>query len=443
MSLKKVLVINIVGLSTRHLERPETIPNISRLIKDGISVSIKPPVPSVTSTVQATITTGSCPRDHGIVANGFYDRERHKTSFWDQENSLIQRPRLWDVLKTKRPDLTTALLFWQHILFANSDIVVTPKPLHTDEGLVQWCYSKPVGYYEEVCKEIGLFDLMSYWGPMASISSSRWITRCAIYTMKRYSPNLLMIYLPHLDYSSQRHGVDNEEETKGLEEVDSLVGDILREIDQMPEREDISIVVLSEYSLLNVHGGISLNRILRREGLLKVREISGREYIDFEMSNAFAMVDHQIAHIYTKKGFQDKVRDILKGADGVEAVWGEREKEEALLNHERAGDLVAIAKRDRWFAYYWWEDKEKAPAFARTVDIHNKPGYDPLELFFDPATRAISQDMNLIKGSHGTPYLKKKENPVLILHGRGVKDKIRGEITEVSQVFDTIISLYD
>ena len=156
MSFKNVVVINVVGLSPRHLERPEIIPNIYSLTKDGITSSIQPSVPAVTCTVQAAFTTGCHPVDHGIIANGFYDRDRHKVGFWDQENSLVERPRIWDVLKSKYPDFTTALLFWQHILFANSDVVITPKPLHSDEGLVQWCYSKPVGYYEEVCKEIGL-----------------------------------------------------------------------------------------------------------------------------------------------------------------------------------------------------------------------------------------------------------------------------------------------
>ena len=443
MSSKNVIVINVVGLSPRHLEKPDIIPNISGLAKDGISFSIQPPVPAVTSTVQATFTTGCHPGEHGIVGNGFFDRERYKVSFWDQENSLVQRPRLWDVLKRRHPDFTTAVLFWQHILFANADMVVTPKPLHTDKGLVPWCYSKPVGFYEDVCREIGPFDLRTYWGPMASLPSSKWIAGCAVYTLKKFSPTLTMIYLPHLDYGSQKYGIDNETETYEIRAVDSLIGEILRGAENLPRRENMDVVLLSEYSLLNVNGGIALNRILRKEKLLGIREIGEKEYIDFEMSNAFAVVDHQIAHIYTKEGFQETARDLLAGVEGVETVWGKKEKGEYSLDHERSGDLVVIAEKNRWFSYYWWEDSEKAPGFAKTVDIHNKPGYDPLELFFDPATRSISQDMNLIKGSHGTPYLNKNERAILILNGRNMRNRIKGEITDATKVFDVITSFYD
>jgi predicted AlkP superfamily pyrophosphatase or phosphodiesterase len=297
-------------------------------------------------------------------------------------------------VKSKRPDLRTAVLFWQNSMFINSDIVVTPRPLHLDSGLVQWCYSKPAGYYEEVAARIGNFKLQTYWGPVASLESSRWIANCALQTWRTHRPNLLVVYLPHLDYSSQKYGPDAPQPLKALQEIDAVVGDLLTAF----AGGDTSVIICSEYSLAPVRGAIFPNRLLREAGLLRVREIAGKEYLDSELSEAFAMVDHQIAHVFCKPPAVSAARAALANAHPLDFTT---------INHPRAGELIAVAPADKWFAYYWWNDWLKAPEFAFTVDIHHKPGYDPCELWFDYRRMArtfklaTATDPGLVKGSHG------------------------------------------
>lgn len=417
MGKRHVIVINVAGLSPRHLEQREDLPNLSLLMKQGIAGPLTPAFPALTCPVQASILTGKYSDQHGIVANGFLDRTTLEPRFWEQSAYLVQQPQIWDVLKKKNRAIKTAVLFWQNTLFANSDIVITPRPLHLDSGMIPWCYSRPSGLYEDLTKVLGEFDLRHYWGPMASVKSSEWITGAAMEVFKNQLPDLLMVYLPHLDYSSQKFGIGTDVERKDLREVDRLIGNIIQTVDDLKLRDRTTFLVLSEYSIVNVTGAVCLNRIFRREGLLAVREIQGKEYPDFEMSRAFAVADHQIAHVYVKSGDVERVRRIMEGTEGVGEVWGDDEKRAHRIHHERSGELVAVARPDRWFAYYWWEDPEKAPEFTRTVDIHRKPGYDPLDLFFDPKTRAISTDTQLIKGSHGILPQGDSQKACLILGG--------------------------
>ena len=377
--MNHVVVLNVVGLSPQHFEMPELIPNLSRFTMRPM----RPTFPAVTCSMQATLLTGKPPSEHGIIANGYFDRDTFEAKFWEQPASLVQAPRLWDML----PGCNTAVLFWQNSMFIDADIVVTPRPLHLDSGMVQWCYSKPAGYYEELARAIGDFKLHKYWGPVAGLESSQWIARAAQYTWRKHQPDLMLVYLPHLDYSSQKFGPDSPQARQALREVDALVGELTFGA--------ATTIVCSEYSLTPVSGALYPNRQLRDAGLLRSREIAGKEYLDFELSDAFAMVDHQIAHIYCKPGKTDAVRPALPGL------------EFAGIKHGRAGELIAIAPADKWFAYYWWHDWAKAPEFAFTVDIHRKPGYDPCELFFDwrrmartfkPAT---ATNPDLVKGSHG------------------------------------------
>ena len=379
---KRLVILNIVGLAPRHFERPELIPNLVALARRGVMRPMKPSFPAVTCSVQATLLTGQPPSVHGIVGNGWFDRENFEVKFWDQPAALVQAPRLWDLL----PEKKTAVLFWQNSMFINADIVVTPRPLHTDAGLVQWCYSKPAGYYEKLQTEIGGFKLQNYWGPVAGLGSSRWIAQAARLTWQREQPDLMLVYLPHLDYSSQKLRPD---QPAALREIDKIVGELL------PELGDAGVLVCSEYALTPVTGALFPNRQLCAAGLLRVREIAGKEYLDFELSDAFAVVDHQIAHIYCKPGKIEAARRALP------------EVEFTNIAHSRAGELIAVAPVDKWFAYYWWEDWGKAPEFAFTVDIHRKPGYDPCELWFD--YRRMARTFRLatgtnpaqVKSSHG------------------------------------------
>ncbi len=442
MNNKRVVVLDVVGLSLRHFEDNENMPNLISLLKQGRLASIKPIFPAVTLPVQASITTGCYPEKHGIVANGFFSLETLQVSFWDQPAGLVQAERIWDRLKKKNPDLTTASLFMQNTLYANCDCVITPKPMHTHDDLIQWCYSKPVDLYDHLCEKFGEFNLMDYWGPMTSIGASKWIARAAVETMDRIRPNLMFVYLPHLDYCTQRLGPDHADIAKELQLVDNEVGRIVQGIEDLGMLNETTFIVLSEYEMFKVNGAIALNRILRAAGLLQVRLIRNREYLDFELSHAFAMVDHQIAHIYIKPGYEKKVRAALEGVDGIDYLLDRKGKREHHIDHYRAGDIIAVSARNRWFSYYWWDDSDKEPDFAGHVDIHRKPGYDPLELIFDHATKKISQDTELIKGSHGYPPVNDVDSLPLIISGEAA-DKLSLPdgfcVTDLSSVIEKIL----
>ncbi|MGI0088638.1 MAG: alkaline phosphatase family protein [Nitrosotalea sp.] len=407
---KHVIVIDVVGLEHEHLAS-DLIPNISALVENGESAKMEPVFPAVTCTVQASILSGKHPNEHGIIANGLYDRSSHSVSFWEQPSALVQTDRAWDILKQKKKssglssDVKTAVLFFQNTMFANSDVIITPRPLHMGDGsMIQWCYSKPVGYYEEVKKDLGEFNLATYWGPLASPKSSEWIGKAAEYTLEKSRPNLMFVYMPHIDYSAQRFGKNSSQVRDDLKRVDTIVGGMVEKTSKLGIKDQTEFLILSEYGFNDVSGSIPLNVKLREAGLLDTRNIGEREYIDFEFSKAFAMVDHQVAHVYIKDGFTDKTRRVLEDLQGIDRVLSKEEKKRLKIDHERSGEIIAISAKDKWFSYYWWHDAQKAPPFAGTVDIHRKPGYDPLELFFDREKNSIPFDTNLIKGSHGRPH---------------------------------------
>ena len=394
------IVLDIVGLEQKHVNDSGLLPNIEKIAQAGESAQLEPVFPAVTCSVQASLLSGKYPSEHGIIANGFYDRSIYEVSFWEQPSSLVQAKRVWDIVKQK----TTAVLFWQNTMYANSDIIVTPRPIHLDDKMIMWCYSKPIGYYDEKLKEkFGEFDLASYWGPLASPKSSEWIANAAEYTLENERPNFLFVYIPHVDYSAQRYGKDSTSVRQDLKKADEIVGRLVQKTRDLGIHNQTEFILVSEYAFNDVHDAVPLNLQLRGNGLLSVRTIHDKEYLDFEYSKAFAMVDHQLAHIYVKDGFESEARKVLEGIAGVERVLDDKGKKDLGINHERSGELIAIADKDKWFSYYWWHDKSKAPDFARRVDIHRKPGYDPVELFVDPKTRSIPLDPSLVKGSHGRP----------------------------------------
>lgn len=447
--IKFYIVIDIVGLEFGHLESG-LVPNISSLAAEGESAMMEPVFPGVTCTVQASILSGTYPNQHGIICNGFYDRINRNVSFWEQSSDLVQVDRVWDVAhkkisggynnkaetkiksssitettsKTKSNDVIskslslpslssneTAVLFWQNTMFSNAKIVVTPRPIHLDNGVIMWCYSKPVGYYDQQLKpKFGEFNLATYWGPLASSISSKWISEATTYTLEKYQPNFLFTYIPHIDYSAQKFGKNSSQVRDDLEVADGIVENIVHKTIELGIREESQFIIISEYGFNDVSGAVPLNLRLRDAGLLDTRTIQDKEYIDYQHSDAFAMADHQIAHIYIKEGFVAQTKKVLEQTTGVESVLDEQEKRHLKIDHERSGELLAVADQDKWFSYYWWYEKERAPPFAGNVDIHRKPGYDPLELFIEPNTRSISQDTSLVKGSHGrkADYLKQE-----------------------------------
>ena len=428
---KYYFILDIVGLDVSYLDsQSPSCPNILDLIgKDGDFGYMKPVFPSVTCTVQSSITTGKYPQEHGIVSNGMFDRENLQTLFWEQSTNLVQSQKTWDVIKEQNSELKTAILFWQNSLYSNNDIIISPRPIHLETGQMDlWCYSKPVNYYETIMDKIGEFNLMNYWGPYASIKSTEWITKSVQYTVEKEKPNLLYAYLPQLDYSAQKHGKLSIQVKDDLSEIDKCIGSIIESTKKAGIFDQTQFLLLSEYGFNDVNGAIPINRILRDNELLKVRTIKNKEYIDYEYSYAFAMVDHQVAHIYLNKYGKSNInaiKTVLEEIPGIEKICDEAEKSNLHINHSRSGDLIAIADRDKWFSYYWWYEEEmstattnnysmnefenltradKAPTFTKTVDIHRKPGYDPLELYIDHQRKSISTNASLIKGSHGRPY---------------------------------------
>ncbi|MFL6503150.1 MAG: alkaline phosphatase family protein [Nitrososphaera sp.] len=395
------ILLDTVGLEQKHLDSG-LLPNIAKLAENGEVAKLEPTFPAVTSSVQASILTGKFPKEHGIIANGLYDRSTYSVSFWEQPSSLVQTPRIWDTIK-QRSDKKTAVLFWQNTMYANSDIVVTPRPIHLDDKMVMWCYSKPQGYYEKLKERLGEFNLASYWGPLASPNSSEWIANAAEYTMETERPNFLFVYIPHVDYSAQRFGKGSVQVNDDLKIADEIVGRLAQKATDIGIRNETQFVILSEYSFNDVDGAIPLNLVLRDADLLSVRTIQEKEYLDFEYSKAFAMVDHQVSHIFIKDGYEKEARKALENAPGIDKVLDSRSKKEMAIGHERSGELIAISAKDKWFSYYWWHEDNRAPEFARKVDIHRKPGYDPVELFFDPKTKSIPLEPRMVKGSHGRP----------------------------------------
>lgn len=432
---KYVVVLDIVGLDVKHLLSSSTsassdskIPNISGLVQqEGEFGYLKPVFPSVTCTVQSSILTGKYPNEHGIISNGMFDRVNLQTLFWEQSTNLVQSEKIWDHIKQKNQSAKTALLFWQNSMYSNNDFVISPRPIHLENGQMDmWCYSKPVDYYERLAQKIGEFNLLNYWGPFASFNSSDWITKSVEYTIENNRPQLLFAYFPQIDYSAQKFGKSSPEVTNDLQKIDESVGKIINAVKSAGIYDETEFILISEYGFNDVNGAVPINRILREKGLLKVRTIKGKEYIDFEFSHAFAMVDHQIAHIYLNnegKESKEKIKKFLADISGIETVCDLDEKRNLHIDHERSGELIVIAEKDKWFSYYWWfeentdpslsnpgtkesnadEGSDKAPTFTKTVDIHRKPGYDPLDLFFDPIKKSISTNTSLIKGSHGRP----------------------------------------
>jgi predicted AlkP superfamily pyrophosphatase or phosphodiesterase len=429
------LVVDVVGLSQELLGRDT--PNLNELAERGVVRPLETVVPAVTCSAQATFLTGRPPREHGIVGNGWYFRDLAEVWFWRQSNRLIQAKQVWELGRERDPKFTSANLFWWYNMYCAADWSVTPRPMYPADGRkLPDVYSQPGALRSELQKELGQFPLFRFWGPAADISSSRWITRAALRVMQQHSPTLTLVYLPHLDYDLQRLGPDLEHPRvrKSLREIDGLCGELIRFAQSSGRR----LILLSEYGITRVYSAVHINRELRRAGWLAVREELGRELLDAGASRAFAVSDHQLAHVYVKsEGLIPEVAAKLRALDGVERVLDKAEQAELGLDHERSGELVALSHPDRWFSYYYWLDAAKAPDFAPTVEIHRKPGYDPVELFLDPklavpkaaiAWRLLKKglgfrtlmdvispdDDTLVKGSHGRLTEDPREGPLFI-----------------------------
>jgi predicted AlkP superfamily pyrophosphatase or phosphodiesterase len=428
--MRRTVVLNVVGLSRRLLGGPST-PRLNTLLPGNIP--IRTITPAVTCSVQATYLTGTLPAQHGIVGNGWYFRELGEILFWRQSNRLVQGDKIWDLARRRNPAFTVANTFWWYAMNTGADITVTPRPLYCADGVkLPDCYSVPFDLRDRFNREFGQFPLFQFWGPATSIASSEWIGKAAMAIEQRFQPTLQLVYLPHLDYCLQKIGPDGDIE-QDLRQIDGLCGELF---DYFANR-DCEVIVLSEYGVTTVDHPIHPNRILREAGLLSLKVDLNREYLDPGTSRAFAVADHQICHVYVRDT-QDlaAVHSLFREVPGVESVLDEQGKRAYGLNHERSGDLVLVAEANSWFTYYWWLDDDRAPDYARTVNIHAKPGYDPCELFLDPAIRlpklklatilakkklgfrylleVVPLDATLVKGSHGRITDDMNDGPLLM-----------------------------
>jgi predicted AlkP superfamily pyrophosphatase or phosphodiesterase len=468
--MNRLAVINVVGLTESLMG--EHMPSIAEFRRRGALAHISPAFPAVTCTAQSNYLTGKSPSEHGIVGNGWYNHELAEVQFWKQSNHIVKSLKLWDALREQSQIVnrksSIANCFWWFNMYSSVDFSITPRPIYPADGRKFFdVYSWPYSIREEIKKDLGEFPFFSFWGPAAGIDSpqgkadaaSRWIAESAKWIENKYAPTLNLIYLPHLDYNLQRHGTYdasgnlNPKIHRDLREIDAIVGDL---IDFFGKR-GVQIVLLSEYGITNVDTPVHLNRIFRERGWLTVKDELGLEILDAGASKVFAVADHQVAHIYLNDASLEKsVREVLEKTSGVEKILGHAEKIAAGIDHPRAGDLITVARDNAWFTYYYWLDDARAPDFARTVDIHRKPGYDPLELFLDPKIPAVKLkiawrllqkklglrmlmdviplDATLVKGSHGRRPADKKDWPVFITSQPEVLGEKEIESTDVFQI---------
>jgi predicted AlkP superfamily pyrophosphatase or phosphodiesterase len=458
MSLPPTVIINVVGLTPSLIG--EHTPYIAEFIarKENHLGHVEPVLPAVTCSVQATYLTGKLPSQHGIVGNGWYDRAYAEHRFWKQSNHLVEAPKLWELLRENDPDYTCANLFWWFNMYSSVNFSVTPRPIYLADGRkVFGVASQPEGLAKELCDEVGKFPFHTFWGPMANIESSRWIAQVAKRVELKNDPGLTLIYLPHLDYNLQRIGPNDPYIFDDLCLIDAVVGDLIR----FYEAREVKVVLLSEYGITAVDRPVHLNRIFREKGWLAIKRELKRDTLDLGASQAFAIADHQVAHVYVNNpDILEEVRGTLAATEGVDEVIGAAMKNYYGLEHENSGDLIAVADKRSWFSYYFWDDDRKAPDYARTVDIHRKPGYDPVELFLDPKLRSpklkmgfkklrsmlgfrnlydvIPLDATLVRGSHGRIPEDRKDWPLLVGEFSALKD---GSDIRATDVFEQLFHL--
>jgi predicted AlkP superfamily pyrophosphatase or phosphodiesterase len=428
----RVAVINIVGLS-ESLLGPH-MPRVTAFAEANGQRSYTPEFPAVTCTAQSTIATGKPVSGHGIVGNGWYDREFAEVRFWKQSNHIVRGEKLWDILHREQPGHTTAKMFWWYNMHSTADFSATPRPLYPADGRKVFdIHTQPMGLREELKRDLGDFPFPAFWGPASGIASSEWIAASARWTEEKHQPGLQLVYLPHLDYPLQKLGPGHPDIPGELAAIDRVAGDLI----DFYQNRGVRVLVLSEYGITPVSRPLHLNRLFRQCGWLSIKNELGRETLDCGGCRAFAVADHQVAHVYVNDPtIREEVKKLLGNTSGVEEVREPAREWGVGIATERAGDFIAVAEADAWFTYYFWEDDALAPDYARTIDIHRKPGYDPCELFLNPELKCpklkiaafllrkklgirglldvIPLDASLVKGSHGRDRVPPDHRPVLL-----------------------------
>ncbi len=454
-----LLIVNAVGLTPRWLPHA---PRLRALAEAGWLRPLREALPAVTCTAQATLLTGQTPERHGVVGNGWLFRDTGEVRFWQQSNRLIQAEPVYVTArrraKERGRDFCCAKLFWWFNQGAAVNISITPKPYYGADGnKVFDVTGAPATVVEMVKKRFGPFPFATFWGPMAGLPCTQWIANGA-QTVMMTRPDLTLVYLPHLDYDPQRFGPGGCDMPRLVGELDAACEPLLDEARRCGAR----VWVVSEYGHVSVRRAVLPNRVLNEEELLTVRPGPFGDQLDTFESRAFAVCDHQLAHVYVRdEADVPRVREVVAAMPGVARVLAGEERAEIDLRHPRAGEIVALSEPDAWFAYPFWLDDRRAPDYARTVDIHRKPGYDPCELFFDPALwwpkgRAawrllqkklgfrtlfdvIPLDADLVQGSHGLRAADRTDRPLLIGDGPAPP----GEELPMTAVRDLVLGALD
>lgn len=451
--MKKTIVLDIVALSPRVIG--EHTPFLKKWIASKKQAVVEPVLPAVTCSAQSVYLTGKWPTENGIVGNGWYFQDECEIKFWRQSNKLVQAEKVWEVLRKENFGFTVANLFWWYNMYSSADYAVTPRPLYPADGRkLPDCHSQPMELRDKLQAELGQFPLFTFWGPNTTIESSKWIAEAAKKVEEWYNPTLNLIYIPHLDYNLQKYGIDFSKISKDLKEVDDLAKDLITFF----ESRGAEVLLLSEYGITSVSKPVHLNRIFREKGWIQVKNELGRETLDAGTSAVFAVADHQVAHVHVNDQSKlSEVKALLENTPGVEKVLDAQGKKDYHIDHARSGDLVVIADADSWFTYYFWLDDTKAPDYARCVDIHRKPGYDPVELVLDPAIKipilkigskvlkkklgfrylmdVIPLDATLVKGAHGRIPESDLDKPLLV----GDSKLISSDRIQPTEVFDLIL----
>jgi len=448
---KPLLVLNIVGLTPSLLG--DNTPHLNALINDGFMAPLKAVFPAVTCTAQSSMLTGLTPDKHGIVANGWYFRELAEIWLWRQSNHLVHGDKVWHTARQADPNFNCAKLFWWYNMYADVDWSATPRPIYPADGRkIPGIYTEPPSLEKNLYAKIGAFPMFNFWGPTADIRSSEWIARCAREVFDDHKPQLSLVYLPHLDYNLQRLGPDDPNIAEDVRQVDRVAGELIDHV----RAGGANVMIVSEYGIEQANGTVHINRLLREAGYLRVRQTLDWEMLDPGASDAFAVADHQIAHVYIKNPHKiTAVKNLLEKTPGIARVLDDTGKKEFNIDHPRSGELITIAEAGHWFTYYYWLDDEKAPDFAPTVDIHRKPGYDPAELFIDPklhfpklriAGRLLQKKLGLrtlvdviplngdqVKGTHGRLFKNPEEGPLLIA-SMPIEEAENYHMTEIKQL---------
>ncbi|MFI0723377.1 alkaline phosphatase family protein [Streptomyces sp. NPDC021224] len=427
----RTVVLDVVGLTPRLLPH---MPALRAVADQGFRAGLDTVFPALTCPVQSSMLTGLMPDGHGVVGNGWFFRDAGEIFHWRQSNSLVLGDKLWAAGRRADPGYTVGNICWWYAMGMDVASTVTPRPVyHYDGRKSEDCYAHPQALHDELTQKLGRFPLFSYWGPGAGIASTRWIVAAAGHVLDTRAPDTLLVYIPHLDYEVQRYGPDGPGAAAAARAVDAELAPLLARL----RAEGSTVVALSEYGITAARRPVDVNRALRRAGLLDVYVQQGMEYLDPWTSRAFAVADHQVAHLYVHDPADlPRVRAVVGELPGVDEVLDRAGQERLRVGHERAGDLVAVAEPDAWFTYYYWLDDDLAPDFATGVEIFRKPGYDPAELFLDPtdptvkvraamsvaklklgirtSLQVVGLDPTCVRGSHGRLPDDPRDGPLLL-----------------------------